>query len=60
MYSAIYYTSFVKAFFNILINFFSIFLIGTALYTLSLFLTEDSVEQGLKDNFDKTIESIKE
>ena len=60
MYSAIYYTSFVKAFFNILINFFSILLIGAALYTLSLFLTEDSVEQGLKDNFDKTIESIKE
>lgn len=60
LYSAIYYTSLVRAFYNILIFFFTIALIGAAFYTLSLFITEDSVEQELKDNFDKTIESIKE
>lgn len=58
LYSAIYYTNFVKAFLNILINLFSIALIGGILYTLSLFLTDKSVEQELKDNFDQTIDSI--
>jgi hypothetical protein len=58
LYSAIYYTNIVKAFFNIIINLISISLLVCILYAVSLLFTNKSVEQELKDNFDLTIQSI--